>query len=172
MDCPPIPQFCLDFLLRSKTYSKECPPSVSIANRDFHSLASISTWWDWFTHTTRCKLCCYTVVYTCLAHDVTHYLHRFERLVVHNINSGPSLLFEPKVRYSTHGSFFTRLRYMQQEYNNNIYVLSVELEVNDVTRKLNFGMYVLCLCLGLDIIWLKGQIRDAEPWMHTAAHDI
>ena len=35
MDCLPIPQFCLDFLLRSKTYLKECPPSASLANRDF-----------------------------------------------------------------------------------------------------------------------------------------
>ena len=32
MDCPPIPQF---FLLRSKTYLKERPPSPSVANRDF-----------------------------------------------------------------------------------------------------------------------------------------
>ena len=39
MDCPPIPQFCLDFLLKSKTYLKERPPSASIANRDF-SLSS------------------------------------------------------------------------------------------------------------------------------------
>ena len=30
-----IPQFCLDFLLRSKSYLKERPPSTSIANRDF-----------------------------------------------------------------------------------------------------------------------------------------
>ena len=35
MDCPPIPQFCLDFLPRSKTYLKERPPGASIANRDF-----------------------------------------------------------------------------------------------------------------------------------------
>ena len=35
MDCLPIPQFCLDFLLRSKTYSKEYPRSTSTANRDF-----------------------------------------------------------------------------------------------------------------------------------------
>ena len=35
MDCLPIPQFCLDFLLRCKTNLKECPPSTSIANRDF-----------------------------------------------------------------------------------------------------------------------------------------
>ena len=35
MDCPPIPQFCLDFLLRPKTYLKERPSSGSIANRDF-----------------------------------------------------------------------------------------------------------------------------------------
>ena len=30
MDCLPIPQFSLDFLLRSKTYLKEHPPSSSI----------------------------------------------------------------------------------------------------------------------------------------------
>ena len=35
MDCPPIPQFSLDFLLRSKTHLKEHPPSASIANREF-----------------------------------------------------------------------------------------------------------------------------------------
>ena len=35
MDCPPIPQFSLDFLLRSKTYLKERSPSASVANRDF-----------------------------------------------------------------------------------------------------------------------------------------
>ena len=34
LDCLPIPQFCLDFLLRSKTYLKEHPPSASIANRE------------------------------------------------------------------------------------------------------------------------------------------
>ena len=32
MDCPPIIQFCLNFLLRSEAYLKECPPSTSIAN--------------------------------------------------------------------------------------------------------------------------------------------
>ena len=35
MDCPPIPEFCLNFLQRSKTYLKERPPSASIANGDF-----------------------------------------------------------------------------------------------------------------------------------------
>ena len=37
MDCPPIPQFFPNFLLRSKTYLKECPPSASasVANREF-----------------------------------------------------------------------------------------------------------------------------------------
>ena len=35
MDCPPIPQFFLNFPLRSKTYLKERPPSASVANRDF-----------------------------------------------------------------------------------------------------------------------------------------
>ena len=35
MDCLPIPQFCPDFLLRSKTYPKERPPGASFANRDF-----------------------------------------------------------------------------------------------------------------------------------------
>ena len=40
----------------------------------------MSIWWDWFTYTTRCKLCCCSVVYT-IAHDITHFLHLFERLV-------------------------------------------------------------------------------------------
>ena len=35
MECPPIPQFSLDFLLKSKTYLKERPPSASIVNREF-----------------------------------------------------------------------------------------------------------------------------------------
>ena len=35
MECPLIPQFSLDFFLRSKTYLKERPPSKSIANREF-----------------------------------------------------------------------------------------------------------------------------------------
>ena len=93
---PVLPRF--NFLLRSKTYLKERPPSASIANRNFHCLASLTLW---FTHTARCKLCCCTVVYTstrCLAQDVTHDLHRFERLVVHNIGSsnvGPPHAYLP-----------------------------------------------------------------------------
>ena len=35
MDCPPIPQFSANFLLRYKTYLKERPPSASLANRKF-----------------------------------------------------------------------------------------------------------------------------------------
>ena len=35
MDCLPVPQYCLELLLRSKTYSEECPPKASITNRDF-----------------------------------------------------------------------------------------------------------------------------------------
>ena len=35
MDGLPIPQFFLNFLLRSKTCLKERPPSASVANRDF-----------------------------------------------------------------------------------------------------------------------------------------
>ena len=46
-------------------------------------------------------VCCYTVVYTstrCLVHAVTYYLHCFERLVVHNIDSlnvGPPPCLSP-----------------------------------------------------------------------------
>ena len=36
MDCLPIPQFSLDFLLGSKTYLKECPP-----NREFPLLKDV-----------------------------------------------------------------------------------------------------------------------------------
>ena len=70
MDCPPIPQLCLDILLRSNTYLKERPPSASI---DFHSLASLRMW---FTHTTGCKIHYYTVVYIStrsFMHAVTHH---------------------------------------------------------------------------------------------------
>ncbi len=35
MDCPPIPQFSIEFLLRSDTYLKERPAGTSIANREF-----------------------------------------------------------------------------------------------------------------------------------------
>ena len=35
MDCPPPPQFFPNFLLRSKTYLKERPPTASVANRGF-----------------------------------------------------------------------------------------------------------------------------------------
>ena len=101
MDCPPIPQFCLDFLLRSKTYLKERPPSASIANR-FSTVYQAWGCGEVFTNTTpitsikvtRCKLCCCTVVYTS-----TRCEYR------------PTPLFEPKVRCSAHGPFFTRLRY-------------------------------------------------------------
>ena len=41
MDCPPIPQFCLDFLLRSKTYLKDRPPSAALQIWIFHRLASL-----------------------------------------------------------------------------------------------------------------------------------
>ena len=83
MDCPPIPQFFLNFLLRSKTYLKERPPSASVANRDFPlSSKPEDVVRVVYTHTTRCKLHSCTVVYSstrCLAHDVTHSMHRFER---------------------------------------------------------------------------------------------
>ena len=35
MDCPPIPQFCLNYLLSSKTDLEEHPFSASVVNRDF-----------------------------------------------------------------------------------------------------------------------------------------
>ena len=74
-ECPPIPQFCLEFLLRSNFYFKECPPSVSIANGIFPTQWTVVR----LTYTTRCKLHSCTTVYTstctrCLAHNhVMHY---------------------------------------------------------------------------------------------------
>ena len=35
MDCLPIPQFFPNFLLRSKTYLKERPPSARVVSREF-----------------------------------------------------------------------------------------------------------------------------------------
>ena len=116
MDYPPIPQFWLDFLLRSKTYLKERPPSVlSIANLGIsivyqaqgcgeiglHTLQGANyTAAQWFTR--------------CLAHDVTHYLHHFERLAVITstqycyLECQPTTQFEPNVRCTTHGPSFVR----------------------------------------------------------------
>ena len=65
---------------------------------NFHCLDSLRMWWAWFAHTTRCKLHCYTVVYTstrCLAHDVTHYLHYFAHFVV--LNMMPAMSAHPSV---------------------------------------------------------------------------
>ena len=41
LECPPTPQFSLNFFLRSKTYLKECLPSASIANREFPQLEDL-----------------------------------------------------------------------------------------------------------------------------------
>ena len=76
MDCLPIPQFFPNFLLRSKTYLKERPPS---ANMEFPLSSKLE---DVVRLHTRLHSC--TVVYSstrCLAHDVTHahFTHRFER---------------------------------------------------------------------------------------------
>ena len=95
MKCPPIPQFSLDFLLRSKTYLKT---SASIANREFPLSNLIEDVVRvFYTHyiSTSYKLHCCTVVYTsarCLAHHVTQYMHCFMGFVVHSIdacNVGP-----------------------------------------------------------------------------------
>ena len=67
MDYPPIPQFSLDFLLRSKTYVKEHPPNALQIYREF----PLSSLFEnvvrlVYIHTISCKLhwlCC-TVVYT------------------------------------------------------------------------------------------------------------
>ena len=109
MDCPPIPQFCLDFLLRSKTYLKEHPPSGSIVNRNLsrpeHVVRLVYTHYKVQTRIIMyswCKLCCCTLVYTsigCLAHDTTNCLHPFERLVVDNTDSsnvGPPPCLSPR----------------------------------------------------------------------------
>ena len=85
MDCPPIPQFCSCWglkLIQESAYLVQ--PLTS------HCPVSLRIWWDWFTHTTRCKLHSCTVVCTstrCLVHDVTCYLHHFVHLIVRNIDS-------------------------------------------------------------------------------------
>ena len=74
MDCPPTPQFCLNFLLRSKTYLKECPPRASIVNREFPlSVKPEGVVRLVYTHY-KVQITC-TMVYTstrCLAHHVMH----------------------------------------------------------------------------------------------------
>ena len=76
MECPPIPQFNLDFSLKLIWKRAHLAQALQIGN--FHCLDSLRMWWAWFTHTTRCKLHCCTVVYTstrCLAHNVVHCLY-------------------------------------------------------------------------------------------------
>ena len=60
----PSPSFALISNWGLKIHLKECPPRASIANRNSHCLTCLRMWWDWFTHTTRYKLHCCTVVYT------------------------------------------------------------------------------------------------------------
>ena len=85
MDCLPIPQFCLDFLLRSKTCLNERPPSATVANGDF-PLSSKS---EHVVYTSLYKVQImllhsgFTLVQAgYLAHDVMHCLHCFECLVL------------------------------------------------------------------------------------------
>ena len=91
----PSPSFALISCLGLKPIRKNTHLLQALQIGISHCLASLRKWWDWFTHTTRCKLHCCTVVYTStgiLAHDVMHYLHCFEHLVVHNVdnsNVGP-----------------------------------------------------------------------------------
>ena len=104
---------CLNFLLRSKTYLKERPSSSSIANsnRDFPLSSKPEDVVRRIYTTTTCKLHSCTVVYTstrCLAHNVTHYLHCFEHLAEHNIDSssvGPLPSLSPRSRCTAHGPF-------------------------------------------------------------------
>ena len=84
MDCLPIPQFFTNFLLRSKSYLKERPPSPSVAKREFPlSSKHENVVRLVYTHyKVQIKLHSCTVVYSstrCLAHDVTHSMHSFER---------------------------------------------------------------------------------------------
>ena len=72
MVCISTPQFCLDFLLRSKTDLKESPPSAS---HDCKS-STYNKLEDMVRHTTKCKLYGCTVVNTstsCFTHSVMHY---------------------------------------------------------------------------------------------------
>ena len=67
MDDPLIPQFCLDFLLRSKTYLKERPPSTRIASWDFPlSSKPENVVRLVYTHVLQGAnlICCCTVVYS------------------------------------------------------------------------------------------------------------
>ncbi len=85
---PPPPQFSLDFSLKLIWKSTQLGQAFQIVNS--HCLTSLRLWWVFFTHSTRWKLHCCTLVYTstrCLAQDVTHYLHYFTCFVVPNIDA-------------------------------------------------------------------------------------
>ena len=76
MDCPPIPQFCLDFQLRSKTYFKERPPSAStdfpLFSQPEYVVRLVCTHYN-----VQIMLLHSDLHYStkCLAYNVMHYLH-------------------------------------------------------------------------------------------------
>ena len=87
MDCPPIPQFCLDFLLRSKTYLKECPPSTSIADFPLSSKPEYVVRLLYPYYKVQIMLLHSYINTRCLAQDVTHYLHCFQRYNIDRSNA-------------------------------------------------------------------------------------
>ena len=131
----------------------------------FHCLASLSMWWDWFTHTLLdAKLCSYTVIYTstrCLAHVVTHYFHRFQCLAVYDIDSsnvGPPPRLRPRWGappmgpfsryYSTCNWLFNMPRISNystscDEYWYAMSRISTLLEVRPVWQSI-FGIFQAC----------------------------
>ena len=90
-------------------------------------------WWDWFTHTTRCKLHGWIVVYTCtrcLAHDFMHYMHCFKHLLICNIAYLPTPLFEPNTRkmLSSSGASLRSWHQLYSSFNIAHDVLSILIE--------------------------------------------
>ena len=118
MECPPIPQFSLDFGLKLIWKRAHLAQALQIGN--FHCLDSLRMWWacSWLTQTTRCKL-----IIT-LLHSGLHYYkvlsprcHALFALLVLNTdacNVGPPPQFEPNVRFTADGPFFGRLWYLRK----------------------------------------------------------
>ena len=111
VDCPPIPKFCLDFLLKSETYSKEHPPTASFANRDF-PLSMKPEHVVYIHYKVQIMLLRSGLHQPMMSRTICTALSAQQYTILIARMSAHPPLFEPKVRCTAHGPFFARLRYM------------------------------------------------------------
>ena len=121
MDCPSIPKFCLDFLLRSKTYVKEHPSSASTVNWEFPLSNKLGGCGETGLHTLQGANYTAAVVYTSTrysADHVTHCMHCLACFIMHNIdisNVDPSPCLSPMLGVPPVGPFCKKRYYAETQ---------------------------------------------------------